>query len=228
MQQPPFHANHNPAMRKRGTRIALGMLGLSVVFCMRTLPRELPEWRTLLGLEGEPDDVRLMREMVRVRFGGASMLHEYERLWEQVIDESKKPYWVPMKPLPPPRYAINEMLLPYHALDQSMRAMEPARVAELRTLGCAAAVRLHRRRTGSYPSSLDALQLGETAIDPFSGKPMIYRADARRGFQLYSIGANGKDDGGRAPYGSDWRQGDITPARFSGANKPNGALTPPV
>jgi hypothetical protein len=42
--------------------------------------------------------------------------------------------------------------------------------------------------------------------DLFSGKALIYRP-AENGFVLYSVGANGKDDGGRTygeePLGSD-------------------------
>jgi hypothetical protein len=50
-------------------------------------------------------------------------------------------------------------------------------------------------------------------IDPFSGRPLIYRPDGE-GYQLYSIGPDGKDDGGqfvswsRAAHGP--RRGDLT------------------
>ena len=36
-------------------------------------------------------------------------------------------------------------------------------------------------------------------LDFFSGKPLIYRA-SKKGYLLYSVGVNGKDDGGRRQY----------------------------
>jgi hypothetical protein len=79
-------------------------------------------------------------------------------------------------------------------------------------VGCAAAIRLHKMRTGKYPASLEALQLGEMIIDPFSGKPFVYKTDPRFGFLLYSVSQNRVDDGGQSPYGGgpDMR-GDLAP-----------------
>ncbi|MEN3001292.1 MAG: hypothetical protein ABDI19_05540 [Armatimonadota bacterium] len=53
-------------------------------------------------------------------------------------------------------------------------------------------------REGRYPASLDELNLQELAIDPFSGRPLIYRRTGDR-YQLYSVGSDGKDDGGHNP-----------------------------
>lgn len=52
---------------------------------------------------------------------------------------------------------------------------------------------------GHFPKSLDALApkyLAEIPQDIFSGKPLIYHP-TNKGFVLYSVGLNGKDDGGR-------------------------------
>jgi hypothetical protein len=49
-------------------------------------------------------------------------------------------------------------------------------------------------------------------IDPFTGKPFVYRADPKRGFQLYqlySVGENLTDDGGRLS--ANRQQGDLLP-----------------
>jgi hypothetical protein len=54
---------------------------------------------------------------------------------------------------------------------------------------------------GNYPKSLDALApkyLPRIPQDIFSGKPLIYRP-SETGYLLYSVGPNGKDDGGRGP-----------------------------
>jgi hypothetical protein len=62
----------------------------------------------------------------------------------------------------------------------------------------AAALAVHRARSGTYASKLDELAptvLPILPIDPYSGKPLIYR---RRGdgYVLYSVFKNGVDDGG--------------------------------
>ena len=55
----------------------------------------------------------------------------------------------------------------------------------------------YKRQHGSYPDTL-----GQTGIeppkDPFTGKDFIYRPKGK-GFILYSIGPNLKDDGGVIP-----------------------------
>jgi len=64
------------------------------------------------------------------------------------------------------------------------------------------ACRLYRSRNGSYPETLDALVpgiLAEVPIDPFTGKPLVYRREGE-GFIVYSLGSNQTDDGGRSTY----------------------------
>ena len=64
------------------------------------------------------------------------------------------------------------------------------------------ACRLYKSRTGQYPESLEALVPGiltVVPIDPFTGKPLVYRRDGE-GFIVYSLGSNQKDDGGRSTY----------------------------
>jgi hypothetical protein len=57
----------------------------------------------------------------------------------------------------------------------------------------------YRAEHGRYPKKLDALArkyLPRIPQDMFSGKLLIYRP-ARTGYLLYSVGVNGRDDGGR-------------------------------
>lgn len=192
----------------------------------RVLARE--QWKTLLGLEGGVDEVRVAREVLRVRFGGAPMLAEYESLMNRLETEVKKPVWEPVNPLPTPRYAINELLLPTHFLEPHVRGLEAWYIAQVRVLGCAAAIRLHRQRTGSYPTDLKLLDLGDIAIDPFTGKSLIYRVGASQGFQIYSVGKNGKDDGGRAPSDGRKDSGDITPMSIPKPSQKSTSLTDPI
>jgi hypothetical protein len=64
------------------------------------------------------------------------------------------------------------------------------------------ACRLYKSRTGRYPERLETLVpgiLSEVPIDPFTGKPFVYRREGE-GFIVYSLGSNEKDDGGRSTY----------------------------
>ena len=57
----------------------------------------------------------------------------------------------------------------------------------------------YQRDIGSYPPRLDALTpkyLKEIPLDLFTGRPLIYQP-AKNGYLLYSVGVNGKDDGGQ-------------------------------
>jgi hypothetical protein len=107
------------------------------------------------------------------------------------------------------RHPLNALLVPVFSPAGEKEASE---VATMRLVGCAAAIRLHKLRTGKYPASLEALQLGEMIIDPFSGKPFVYKTDPRFGFLLYSVSQNRVDDGGQSPYGGvPEPRGDLSP-----------------
>jgi hypothetical protein len=93
------------------------------------------------------------------------------------------------------RYFLSNMLVaPFGRLveeDASSRA---------RLTLAAAALAVERRRidAGTWPDSLAALvpeYLGEVPLDPFTGAPVRY-VIGDRGVLLYSIGPNGRDDGG--------------------------------
>jgi hypothetical protein len=64
------------------------------------------------------------------------------------------------------------------------------------------ACRVYKSRTGAYPENLEALVPGlltEVPVDPFTGKPLVYRREGE-GFIVYSLGSNLKDDGGRSTF----------------------------
>jgi hypothetical protein len=68
-----------------------------------------------------------------------------------------------------------------------------------RNLHLACALAAYQRDNGRYPAKLDDLApkyLPAVPDDLFSGKALIYRP-AEKGYLLYSVGVNGKDDGGR-------------------------------
>jgi hypothetical protein len=80
-----------------------------------------------------------------------------------------------------------------------------------RNVQVAFALAAYRHDHGRYPAKLDELApryLKTVPGDVFSGKALVYRP-AEKGYLLYSVGVNGKDDGGRwyddKPPGDDLR-----------------------
>jgi hypothetical protein len=64
------------------------------------------------------------------------------------------------------------------------------------------ACKIYKNQTGRYPDRLESLVpdiLDDVPIDPFTGKPLIYKV-GENGLLIYSLGSNEKDDGGRSTY----------------------------
>jgi hypothetical protein len=63
----------------------------------------------------------------------------------------------------------------------------------------AIALKRYQLKHGSYPPDLNSLVpefVPSVPLDPVDGRPLRYRQNANGTFQLYSVGENGKDDGG--------------------------------
>ena len=63
----------------------------------------------------------------------------------------------------------------------------------------AIALKRYQLKNGNYPASLKLLTpefISAVPLDPVDGQPLRYRLNADGTFLLYSIGENGKDDGG--------------------------------
>jgi hypothetical protein len=80
------------------------------------------------------------------------------------------------------------------------------------------ALEVYRGEQGAYPATLASLApdiLGELPLDPYGGRPMGYRLLERdpygRGYLLYSVGADGVDNGGKYPAEQPWRALRYTP-----------------
>ena len=74
----------------------------------------------------------------------------------------------------------------------------------------ALALRLYRKENGRYPEDLQALApkfLPSVPSDPYDGKPLRYRK-LQKGFKVWSVGENRKDDGGVKVW-DWWRRGDL-------------------
>ncbi len=91
---------------------------------------------------------------------------------------------------------LSNLLLP--ALEKAMhRACQAQAFTDLALTACV--LERHRLVQGSYPESLSALApefASAVRPDPMSGKPFHYTRTADGRFRLWSVGWNGKDDGG--------------------------------
>ena len=80
-----------------------------------------------------------------------------------------------------------------------LQAAADRRQAVLRLLICGLALRAYSVENGDPPEKLADLvpdYLSEVPRDPYSGKPLVYRRNAK-GYVLYSVGPDGHDNGGQ-------------------------------
>ena len=103
---------------------------------------------------------------------------------------------------PVPRYCLmsKAALLKVHFIVLARR------LAAVRTARAALAVERFRLERGRRPATLRELVpafLKALPLDPFTDKPLIYRK-LTKGFVVYSIGLNAKDDGGKSKPSAGW------------------------
>lgn len=101
-------------------------------------------------------------------------------------------------------------LLTFDCLDSSNK--RDLWKASIDQLAIAVALEDFREKNSRYPQTLSEAGGGaQTRVDPFSGKPYLYRPEGS-GYLLYSVSLNGKDDGGQpTPHVKaqiDFRSGD--------------------
>lgn len=124
---------------------------------------------------------------------------------DAVAAGSETPY-VERKPVPPPRdpllrgASMAERELPGAPSLSFVSARQEAR---LRLLYLDVAIRKFRETRGRLPLNLAELHARgprQNETDPFDGKPLRYRR-AGASYLLYSVGPDGRDDGGASPTG---------------------------
>jgi hypothetical protein len=99
----------------------------------------------------------------------------------------------------PERKWLLKMLLPNY---QTAFLKEAALESIMMTMRTGLACKLYKNKTGRYPENLEALlpeYLTEIPVDPFTGQPLVYKIENGR-LLIYSLGSNGKDDGGQSTY----------------------------
>ncbi|MBN2206595.1 MAG: hypothetical protein JW742_04255 [Candidatus Aminicenantes bacterium] len=102
------------------------------------------------------------------------------------------------EPLPWYFKTIGALLANFEATHLKEAAFEALMLTTKAGLAC----EIYKDENGRYPGSLEALVpeiLDEVPLDPFTGKPLTYRADDSE-LIIYSFGSNGRDDGGRTTY----------------------------
>ena len=72
---------------------------------------------------------------------------------------------------------------------------------------------LHKLKHKKYPAKLADLE-APLPHDPYTGKPYVYKPDPKGRYQLYGVGWNQKDDGGKVVFASpkgnlDREKGDL-------------------
>ncbi|MDW8105077.1 MAG: hypothetical protein RMM06_08685 [Armatimonadota bacterium] len=148
---------------------------------------------------------------------------EAARIHDLAIAEARKPL-LQRQPLAlTPKHPLNQLGFPAlkKEADKSL-----VTVTRLRLLACAAAVRAYRMRQGRYPRTLAEAGVTDLNRDPITGGEFMYRT-GEKGFLLYSVGADGKDDGGKRVVEARFleAQGDLSLRRYDVPNAtPN---TPP-
>ena len=113
------------------------------------------------------------------------------RDWEVQLNEMRTEIWRH------PSYFMTSLIAP--ALGNVINNVIYAQTLVNQAI-IACALERHHIENGSYPDSLDAVRLADSKPlppDPMDGKPMRYRKTPDGKYVLWSIGFDGKDDGGK-------------------------------
>lgn len=173
------HARRNLALiredlKKRGLPAVQGLFDLSAEEQANAAPI-LEQLKSPEGIE------RLAAEADR----------KLDAFFERQLAETRKPRWERAYPDPkqiddssPSGWAVKLMAPAMNRVDDAYGREE----AHVRVLACHAAIRRYRWEHGKLPGGLEELNLGELAVDPFTGRPLQYEVKGIR-YRLTSVGA---------------------------------------
>ena len=121
---------------------------------------------------------------------------------ERALQNQEENWWLPFAKAPRQnfydawRFGVSAQSL----ASLSRATLKSAQAETQRSLGlCAIALKRYSLRHGKFPDSLAALVpdfLASVPTDYMDGKPVKYRRNEDGSFILYSVGEDGKDDGG--------------------------------
>ena len=129
--------------------------------------------------------------------------------WQEVLQNEKRFARAQMGKYPNPIKLLSD-LWQGRRLRQGPHERHDLAAAHLRLLAVEMALRCYQSEQGKGPGNLNQLvpkYLRQLAIDPFSGKPLIYRP-AGTNWVLYSVGPDRVDNGGK-PIGKRESAGDL-------------------
>ena len=138
---------------------------------------------------------------MRVKWAGRRAIFEnYTRYMNQFTQNSRQSYGLHLPPPLVPNDPINQIMLP--VLNQ-VRIKQVSAETENRLLAVSLALHVYREAHGVYPQSLDAVWANvppSLRNDPFAAQgDLRYRRDGAK-YVLYSVGPDGRDDGGKPIY----------------------------
>lgn len=145
------------------------------------LPGEKPgskEWNRLM----DANAAVLLSDSIQETAAAALPFPESRSVMQKIVVDSMKP--IPSRLLP-------SLLVPNLT---SFAALRSEDIARARITQAAAVVLSWKASHGAFPATLSAANTSPP-LDPFSGKPLLYRKEGS-GFVLYSIGPSGSFDGG--------------------------------
>jgi hypothetical protein len=199
--------------------------------CLMELFRK-PDWRgemASLGMQNtadygkteaeSPSRVENFALRTRLLFDSKrKIMDSYARYMDAAIAGTERPYAV-RPPAPPlPGDIVNRIVLPSYT---QARYADVFYETQNALLAVTLALRAYRLEHGVYPDALSALvprYLRSVPDDPFAlPGPLRYRRDGRN-YLLYSVGPDGKDDGGRPVQNRDMAAKALRDARRFGVS----------
>jgi len=139
------------------------------------------------------DEIKGIGILTRVAAACQRPYYEAKPMFTQIWQENSELDW---------RTPLTAYIMPNLMRSSEHQAATDAHCLALRI---ACALRQFKHAQGAYPANPEALvpaHLAVVPLDPFSGRPFIYRT-VGNGFVLYSVGANGQDDHGNADKQAD-------------------------
>jgi hypothetical protein len=120
-------------------------------------------------------------------------LTELDRTWDRQLQELKKPPWQ-REPAKVDESTLGGRLAGA-VFPTSVPVLErfSSEQATIRLLAVHAVIRRYRWERGKLPADLAALSIGDLALDPFTGRPLLYEPQGTR-YRLTSVGATASMD----------------------------------
>jgi hypothetical protein len=125
-------------------------------------------------------------------------VEQLERVFTRILVEAKKPTWQ-RSPVEAPDdnspggILISQVVAPLTQVSNSYTHEQ----AQIRLLACHAAIQRYRWEHDRLPANLTELNLGDLAIDPFTGEPLKYTVRGSR-YELTSAGPPAAPDDSQA------------------------------